>query len=639
MAKQTFYITTPIYYPSDNLHIGHAYTTVATDTLCRFKRLDGCSVYFLTGTDEHGQKIERRAQKAGKTPQRFVDDVVKGIKDLWETLEITYDDFIRTTEDRHKQRVQKIFETIYNNGDIYKAEYEGWYCADCEAYFTETQYKDLGGRCHDHDKPLERLREESYFFKLSKYADRLLEHIEKNPEFIQPETRKNEMVNFIKSGLEDLCVSRTTFSWGIQVPFDPNHVVYVWFDALSNYITALGYPDGELYTKFWPADVHLMGKEIVRFHAVIWPIILMALGEPLPKKVYGHGWLILESGKMSKTRGNVVDPNVLVKRYGLDAVRYFLLREIAFGQDGVYSEEALVARLNADLANDLGNLLHRTLAVIQRFSGGKVPQPAELSAADLAIKRSALELKSNVSDLLDRLEVSSACINIWKLIGHANKYIDEQAPWALAKQANTERLNTVLYTLVEVLRILAVLLQPFLIHASHKIWAQLGLGETIPELAWGDLENWDVTPPGTVVQKGEPLFPRVDFDEILEQQDKEQPSAKPGVLETSEIGIEQFKQLDLRVAVVVAAEPVKGTDKLLKISVDIGDETREIVSGIRDQYTPESLIGKKIIVITNLKPARIRGIESRGMLLAASCGDHLVLLTTDGEIPAGSRIS
>ncbi|MDP2858579.1 MAG: methionine--tRNA ligase [Bacillota bacterium] len=650
MAKPTFYITTPIYYPSDRLHIGHAYTTVATDTLCRWKRLDGYDVFFLTGTDEHGQKMQRRAEKAGKSPQEFVDSIVVTIRDLWDVLKIQYDDFIRTTEDRHVARVKQIFEKIYKKGDIYKAEYEGWYCADCEAYFTETQHKDLDGRCPDHDRPLERLREESYFFKLSKYSQRLLEHIDKNPDFIQPESRRNEMVSFIKSGLDDLCVSRTTFSWGVPVDFDPKHVVYVWFDALTNYITALGYPDGDLYKKYWPADVHLMGKEIVRFHSIIWPIILMALDEPLPKKVYGHGWLILESGKMSKTKGNVVDPVHLVAKYGLDAVRYFLLREIPFGSDGVYSEEALVARINADLANDLGNLLNRTLTVFERSSGGLVPAPGRLGTQDEALKRQALALAGEVRGLVDRLEISNAVAATFKVVSAANKYIDEQAPWSLAKQGKTERLGTVLYVLAEVLRILATILQPFLIEGAGKMWSQLGLGDSIPGSAWADLDRWGVVRPGTQVKKGRPLFPRIDTKEALDGTPQApakvaatpvSPVAEeaPQVEEPTDISIEAFQQVDLRTAKIVAAEQVKGTQKLLRLVVDIGSEQREIVSGIADYYTPESLVGKTIIVIVNLKPAKIRGVESRGMLLAATRDERLVLLTSDNDIPPGSKIS
>jgi methionyl-tRNA synthetase len=658
VTKPTFYITTPIYYPSDRLHIGHAYTTVATDTLCRWKRLDGFDVFFLTGTDEHGQKIQRRAEKAHKAPQQFVDDIVATIRELWKVLHIEYDDFIRTTEDRHVRRVQEIFERIYRKGDIYKGEYEGWYCADCEAYYTDTQYKDLGGRCPDHDRPLERLREESYFFKLSKYTDRLLKHIEENPGFIQPESRRNEMIRFIKSGLEDLCVSRTTFSWGVPVGFDPKHVVYVWFDALTNYVTALGWPDDPLYKKYWPADVHLMGKEIVRFHSIIWPIILMALGEPLPKKVYGHGWLVLESGKMSKTRGNVVDPVVLVGKYGLDPVRYFLLREVPFGSDGVYSEDSLVARINADLANDLGNLLHRTLTVIERSSDRKVPSPGRLTAEDGALKAQALALKPEVRALIDKLEISGAVAAVWKIVDRANKYIDDQAPWSLARQGKTERLGTVLYTLAEVLRILATILQPFLIEASHRIWQQLGLGDRIPETAWADLSRWGVTRPGTEVKKGNPLFPRIDTRERDQEQGFASLPAEPRTDETArgtqaqaatepgagtpvgqEISIDAFKQVDLRTARVVAADKVKGTSKLLKLTIDTGGETREIVSGIAEQYSPESLVGKTIVVVMNLKPARIRGVDSRGMLLAASQGDDLVLVTTDSDIPPGSRVS
>ncbi len=515
-----FYITTPIYYPSDRLHIGHAYTTVAADALARFHRLCGHDTFFLTGTDEHGQKIQRKAAAAGKEPQEFVDEIVAGIVKLWERLRISYDDFIRTTEPRHKAVVQRVFQRLYDRGDIYKAAYEGWYCADCEAFYTETQVAGFPeGKCPDHDRPVERLREESYFFRLSKYADRLLHHIEEHPEFIQPASRRNEMVNFIRQGLEDLCVSRTTFDWGVPVPFDDKHVVYVWVDALTNYISAIGYLAGdpalrERFDRYWPADVHLVGKEIVRFHAVIWPILLMALELPLPGRVFGHGWLVLESGKMSKARGNVVDPHVLCDRYGVDAVRYFLLREIPFGADGFYSEDAMLTRYNADLANDLGNLLSRSTAMIERFCDGAVPEP--VAAEDDGVLRAlAAEVAEAFTGHMERLELSDALAAIMRLVGRANKYIDETAPWELNRDAGrAERLASVMYSLMEAQRIVAVMLTPFMPAAPERFWYQLGLDGDVRAQRWPAAARWGQLPAGTRVRRGEPVFPRIETAKI-----------------------------------------------------------------------------------------------------------------------------
>lgn len=521
-----FYITTPIYYPSDRLHIGHAYTTVAADALARFHRLCGHDTFFLTGTDEHGQKIQRKAQAAGKAPQEFVDGIVAGILRLWEHLRITHDDFIRTTEPRHKRVVQQIFQRLHDQDDIYKSEYEGWYCVDCEGFYTETQYQELPeGRCPDHDKPLERVRVEGYFLRLSKYADRLLAYIEEHPEFIQPESRRNEMVNFIRQGLEDLSVSRTTFDWGIQVPFDPKHVIYVWVDALSNYITAIGYLSDDparlpLFDRYWPADVHLVGKEIVRFHTVIWPILLMALDLPIPRQVFGHGWLVLDGGKMSKTRGNVVDPHVLMDRYGVDAVRYFLLREIPFGADGFYSEEALVARTNADLANDLGNLLSRSTAMIGRFTGGVVPAAAP-GTDDGILSGLAGEVAEAYTRHMERLELSDAMAAVMRLVGRANKYIDETAPWDLSRRATAgdraaaERLGAVLYNLAEVQRIAALMLVPAMPEAPEKIWHQLGLDGDPRSQRWPDASRWGLFPAGVSVRRGDPLFPRIEQPDMV----------------------------------------------------------------------------------------------------------------------------
>ncbi len=636
MSSERFYITTPIYYPSNKLHIGHTYTTVAADALARYHRLRGHDTWFLTGTDEHGQKIERAARAAGKEPLEFIDEIVAWIKELWQVLHITYDDFIRTTEPRHERRVQAMFQQLYDQGDIYKAEYEGLYCTQCEAFYTETQLKD-GNRCPDHDVPVEKLREESYFFRLSRYADRLLKHIEATPDFIQPASRRNEVISFIQQGLEDLCVSRTSFRWGIPVPFDPKHVIYVWIDALANYATAVGYPDGELYRRFWPADVHLIGKDILRFHAIIWPIILMALGQPLPRQVYGHGWVLLEGGKMSKAKGNVIDPFTLIDKYGVDAVRYFLLREVPFGADGVYSEHALINRTNVDLANDLGNLLSRTTAMIERFAAGRVPERSP-EADDAELAGLAGEVVHEVEDHLSRSELSSALTSIWKLVGRANKYIDETAPWNLARsQADRDRLAAVLYNLAETLRLVAVLLTPFMVLAPEKIYAQLGLAAEDPRAGWAVGARWGVLRSGVRVDRGEPLFPRIEDEagDAAVAPGTGTPVAQP---QPELLSIEEFKRLDLRVAEITSAERIAGADKLLTLSLRVGDESRQIVSGIAKHYSPEELVGKRIILVANLKPARIRGVDSAGMLLAASDGDQLALVIPEREIRSGARV-
>ncbi len=655
--NRTFYITTPIYYPSDKLHIGHAYTTVAGDAMARYKRLRGYSVRYLTGTDEHGQKIERKAQETGKTPQQFVDDIVVGIKDLWNKLEISNDDFIRTTEARHKASVEKIFAQLLSQGDIYKGTYEGWYCTPCESFFLERQL--VNGNCPDCGRPVERVKEESYFFRMSKYADRLLAYYEENPTFIQPESRRNEMINnFIKPGLEDLAVSRTTFDWGIKVPGDPKHVIYVWIDALSNYITALGYgsDNDELYRKYWPADVHLVGKEIVRFHTIYWPIMLMALGLPLPKKVFAHGWLLMKDGKMSKSKGNVVNPVSLIEHFGLDAVRYYLLREVPFGSDGAFTPENFVERINYDLANDLGNLLNRTVAMIDKYFGGEVPAfERGATAFDADLEQLAAATVGKVEEAMDNMEFSVALSAIWAFVGRTNKYIDETQPWTLAKdEANRPALASVMGHLAESLRIVSILIQPFLTQTPRKIWAQLGIAEG-EQTAWDSVRTFGGSLAGTKLSKGEPIFPRLDMAVevpwIIESMGggaKTEEAAEPASAAEAapvlapelkpEIDIDAFAQVELRVAQVVACEAIPKADKLLKLQLDLGFEKRQVVSGIAKHYKPEELVGRKVICVTNLKPVKLRGELSQGMILAASAGDQLTLATVPDSMPNGAIV-
>lgn len=651
--KKTFYITTPIYYPSANLHIGHAYCTVMADTMTRYKRMQGYETYFLTGSDEHGQKIQRKAQEKGVTPIEYVDPIVDNFKKLWKKLYISNDDFIRTTEPRHMKVVQEIFKKVYEKGDIYKSEYEGYYCTPCETFFTERQLTE-GHCCPDCGRETELVKEESYFFKMSKYQDRLLQYIEEHPDFIEPASRRNEMINFIKQGLEDLCISRTTFDWGIPVPIDDKHVIYVWFDALTNYISALGYgtKDDSLYQKFWPADVHLVGKDIARFHSIIWPCILMAADIPLPKQVFGHGWVLLEGGKMSKSKGNVVDPDILIEKYGVDAIRYFLLRDIVTGNDGIYSEEALVKRINTDLANDFGNLVSRTVAMVDKYFAGIVPAPLAEEALDSELKELALATAPKAAAHFDKLAFSEALSAIWQLVGRANKYIDENAPWVLAKdESKKARLGTVLYNLMEVIRIATVLSSPAMPLLSGKVSEQIGMDLT--HAVWADGEKWGLTVPGAKVEKKDAIFPRIDpksLDLPVEEAPavKNEPKkAKETKKETAadeakaEIEYDDFAKLDLRVAEVLACDKVENADKLLKFTLKVGEETRTVVSGIAKFYAnPAELVGKKLVLVANLKPKKIRGIMSHGMLLSAATADDsmLELVQITGETPNGSTV-
>lgn len=636
--KGTYYITTPIYYPSSNLHVGHTYCTVMADAMARFKRLCGYDVRFLTGTDEHGQKIETLAKAKGVTPQAYVDEVVDGIKKLWKTMEISYDDFIRTTEPRHVKRVQKIFMKMYENGDIYKSEYEGLYCTPCESFWTESQL--VNGCCPDCGRPVQAAKEEAYFFKLSKYADKLLELFEKDPKFLQPESRRNEMTSFIKQGLDDLCISRSTFDWGIPVPIDEKHVIYVWLDALTNYITALGYPDEpELYEKYWPANVHLVGKEIVRFHSIIWPAMLMSAGLPLPKQVLGHGWLLLGGEKVSKSKAakaaDVVDPVILIDRYGIDALKYFLLREYTFGQDGVFTNEVMLKRMNYDLANDLGNLVSRTVSMIEKYCGGYVPAANTSDSTDEDLKAVAIGAASKVEEQMDKFSFNMALEEIWILVRRANKYIDEKMPWALAKEPGRKaELDTVMHNLAEAIRIISILIEPFMHTTSKEIRKQMGLWYS--EAVWEDAFAFDMMN-GEQVKKGSAIFPRLDIEKELSELAKLNTSGEAENIPLKlkpEITYDDFDKIDFRVGTIVKAEKHPKADKLLVFQIKMGTEMRQVISGVAEDFTPQEMEGQKVIVVANLKPRQLRGMESAGMLLFAENGKRCEIVTTkapDGE--------
>ncbi len=655
MSQQKYYITTPIYYPSGKWHLGTCYTTVICDALARFKRMQGYDVFYLTGTDEHGQKIDDVAKSVGIPVKEYIDKVVKELRELWGLLDISYDKFIRTTDDYHEKAVQKIFEKLYAQGDIYKDEYEGYYCKPCESFWTKSQLVD--GKCPDCGREVSLMKEESYFFRLSKYQDRLIKLIEENPEFLQPKSRQNEMLNnFLRPGLQDISVSRTSFDWGVKVPFDPKHVVYVWIDALTNYITALGYgsDDTTLFEKYWPADLHMMGKEIVRFHSIIWPAILMALDIPLPKKVYGHGWLLLSGDKISKSKGNAVDPVILSERYGVDAVRYYLLREIPFGQDGSYSNRAFISRINSDLANDFGNLVSRSTAMCSQYFGGIVPERGEIEEVDKSLIDVCNGAYEKVAKAMDSLLVPEALEEIWKIIIRANKYIDETTPWLLAKdESKRARLQSVIYNLIEAIRMANVLVSPFLTKSYVEVFKKIGVTDEYLE-GFGSLE-FGAMRSGAKVEKGEALFKRIDIEKDVKEleaiaekaeaeknkkAEKKEDEKAENTVTFEEITIDDFAKINLRVGKVESAEKVEKADKLLKLGVDLGEgRIRTVVSGIAKWYAPDEMVGKEIILVANLKPCKLRGIMSEGMILCASDEDgNLAIVSPSKPMKAGSEV-
>lgn len=641
MDKEKFYVTTAIAYTSKTPHVGNTYELVLTDAIARHNRYIGKDVYFLTGTDEHGQKIQEIAEEQGITPQQHVDKIAGEIRDIADMLNISYDGFIRTTDDHHVKAVQKIFKKLYDQGDIYKSEYEGWYCTPCESFWTQTQLKD--GCCPDCGRPVQKTKEEAYFFKMSKYQNQLERYIEENPDFIQPESRKNEMLNnFIKPGLQDLCVSRTSFTWGIPVDFDPGHVIYVWIDALSNYITALGYSvdeKGELYKKYWPADVHVIGKDILRFHTIYWPIMLMALGEPLPKKVFGHPWMLFGEEKMSKSRGNVIYAQDLVRHFGVDAVRYYMLHEMPFAQDGTITYEVFISRYNSDLANTLGNLVTRTVAMVNKYFGGIVPAPAEEGEFDADLRSAALNAMPAIEKKMDSLRVADALDEIWKVVNRANKYIDETTPWILAKNDETKpRLGTVLYNLIEAIRIIASLLSSYMPETSKKILDEIGAEES----SYESVKTFGAYKSGSKVGNADVLFARIDSEKKLEELSAEMEQAQKPDIDIAPykdyIEFDEWEKLDIRVGKVLECEPVKKSKKLLRFTLEVGNEKRQILSGISQYHKPEELIGKNVVFIANLKPRKMMGLESCGMILSAEHDGKLTALTTINDIQSGAEI-